>query len=468
MSELSRVEKLSALDRVLASATLARSSQLREFLRFVGRGIIEGREDEIKEYVIGVEALGRGAQFDPSADPIVRVQAARLRQKLEEYYRREGCEDQVLITLPKGRYIPCFLKKTAICAPLEDEARADADSISRLLELTDQIATYPTPPSGRPESSFATQPAPLQPATLRGKSHGMVILPVAAFLVCILLLALWLFQWSKDEGTAQAKKGVSAEPAIKDDLAQLFASFFESNTPTILSFHVPPLITYESKTPVIDLSNLAKSPAVAPASKSANWLANESLQQRKSLTGTGELIGTFLLTQVFMQHGQKLEVKPSTLLRWEDFRHANVIILGGPRQNEIFREIQSKLNFNYPYERPGRVINAQPRSGEPANYDATLDGEGNGVDYAVVSKLVDPVSGYQILLFGGNSGISVEAGVRYFTNPLNAEQLLNQLKGNATNLPGAYQLVLKVASKNAIPQSIEYVTHRASDARRAD
>jgi hypothetical protein len=465
MSEISQAEKIYSLDRVLASTTLARSTQLREFLHFVGREIIDGREDQIKEYAIGVEALGRGKQFDPTTDPIVRVQAARLRQKLEEYYRREGSDDEILITLPKGHYIPCFSKKT----PSENEFRATLDSSSPPAEINATLSPAMTEPveSSPPVSSTFPELMPQ-----RSDSPGVMILQsipqsekaqrimIAAFsLASILLLVLWLFQRGKDERALPTNKGLSAESKIKDELGQLFATFLESNAPTILSFHVPPVITYERNQPVPDLNDLTRQSATI--SKDPNWLANGSLQQRNSLTGIGELIGTFLLTQVFMQHGQKLEVKPATLLRRDDFRHANVIMLGGPRQNEIFRGIQSNLNFNFPYDRPGRVINAQPQSGEQPIYDNSLDGEGTGVDYAVISKLVDPVSGYQMLLFGGNSGISVEAGVRYFTNPLNAELILKRLKANSPRLPRAYQLVLKVTSKNAIPQSIEYVSHRA-------
>jgi hypothetical protein len=464
MTEISQAEKRFTLDRVLASTTLARSTQLREFLQFVGRGIIEGREDQIKEYAIGVEALGRGKQFDPTTDPIVRVQAARLRQKLEEYYTREGSEDEVLITLPKGHYVPRFSKKL----PSKNVIRETTDLSPRptkpkgtlsasITEQTESSSPVPSDSSrSAPKKNLSPRLMILQPIPER-KSR-LTIGVAVGLLISALLIVIWLLQRVKDERVIQTNRLVGAESPIKDGLGQLFSSFLESNAPTILSFHVPPVITYESRHPIPDLNNLAnKSRASSPG---ADWLANGSLQQRNSLTGTGELIGTFLLTQVFMQHGQKLEVKPATLLRRDDFRHANVIMLGGPRQNEIFREIQSKLNFNYPYERPGRVVNSQPLSGEQAIYDNSLNDEGTGVDYAVISKLVDPVSGYQMLLFGGNSGISVEAGVRYLTNPLNAEQILNRLKEKATTIPRAYQLVLKVSSKNAIPQSIDYVSHR--------
>ena len=81
---------------------------------FVAESTLEGRVAEVKELVIGLEVFGRrSASYDPGADPIVRVQAGRLRAKLAEYYEREGVEDSLLIELPRGRYVPSFRMRPA-------------------------------------------------------------------------------------------------------------------------------------------------------------------------------------------------------------------------------------------------------------------------------------------------------------------------------------------------------------------
>ena len=59
-----------------------------------------------KEFLIGVEVFGKEGSFDPRMDPIVRVQARRLRTRLTRYYREEGQTDEILIELPKGGYVP--------------------------------------------------------------------------------------------------------------------------------------------------------------------------------------------------------------------------------------------------------------------------------------------------------------------------------------------------------------------------
>ena len=99
------------LDRILASATFAEAERGRKFLRFVVELALAGRVVEIKESVVAVEVLGRAASFDPRSDPIVRVEAGRLRSRLAAYYQSEGCSDAVVIDLPKGGYVPQFQER---------------------------------------------------------------------------------------------------------------------------------------------------------------------------------------------------------------------------------------------------------------------------------------------------------------------------------------------------------------------
>jgi hypothetical protein len=108
-----RPEQIRAqLNRILASAAFDQADRARDFLSFVVTASLEGRASEIKEFVIAVEALGRTTSFDPKSDPIVRVEAGRLRNRLKTYYDSEGAQDTILITLPKGGYIPEFAKTT--------------------------------------------------------------------------------------------------------------------------------------------------------------------------------------------------------------------------------------------------------------------------------------------------------------------------------------------------------------------
>ena len=103
------------LERILDSQIFVRSERLTRFLRFVVEKKLEGAGDTLKEQVLGRELYGKGLEFDGAIDPIVRVDARRLRDKLREYYA-EFKRDPVIISLPKGSYVPVFEFNSA--APL--------------------------------------------------------------------------------------------------------------------------------------------------------------------------------------------------------------------------------------------------------------------------------------------------------------------------------------------------------------
>ena len=94
------------LERVLLSPGFSRNERLSRFLRFVVDQHLAGRDEELKESVIAVEVIGRSPDHDPKHDSIVRTEAARLRARLSEYYLGEGKDDQLVIELPKGGYVP--------------------------------------------------------------------------------------------------------------------------------------------------------------------------------------------------------------------------------------------------------------------------------------------------------------------------------------------------------------------------
>lgn len=98
----------SQLERILRSRAFIQSHRIRRFLQFIVEESLLGQPHRLKEYLIGLEVFDRRDAFDPRVDSIVRVEARRLRHKLEEYYRSEGREDSVRITLRKGSYVPIF------------------------------------------------------------------------------------------------------------------------------------------------------------------------------------------------------------------------------------------------------------------------------------------------------------------------------------------------------------------------
>jgi TolB-like protein len=101
------------LDRLLHSQALNGSEQLKRLVRHVVTRTLDGHSDLLKEYNLGLEVFQRPPDYDPKADPIVRVQARRLRSKLDEYYASEGAADPLVIDIPRGAYVPVFIYRNA-------------------------------------------------------------------------------------------------------------------------------------------------------------------------------------------------------------------------------------------------------------------------------------------------------------------------------------------------------------------
>lgn len=112
MSEGSKYQaEVSELETVLSSDIFAKSPSLARLLTYICQKYFEGCSADSKEYNIGVEAMGKQPDFDPSMNSVVRVEVHRLRQKLKKYYETDGAEHSIVITLPLGHYVPQFVRR---------------------------------------------------------------------------------------------------------------------------------------------------------------------------------------------------------------------------------------------------------------------------------------------------------------------------------------------------------------------
>src|ERR1700686_5147773 len=106
------------LEAILASGIFHRAPNLAQVLMYVCAKYFEGSAEQIKEYNIGVEALGRPADFDQKRDSSVRVDARGLRKRLHEYSEAEGADHAIRMDIPPGQYAPRFLAGGALEASL--------------------------------------------------------------------------------------------------------------------------------------------------------------------------------------------------------------------------------------------------------------------------------------------------------------------------------------------------------------
>ncbi|RDI59761.1 tetratricopeptide repeat protein [Microvirga subterranea] len=152
------------LEILLASPDLDASARARRFLRYVVEETLAGRAERIKAYAIGTEVFERNADFDAQGDPVVRIEAGRLRRALERYYLSGGTLDPVVITIPKGGYVPHFAWRVP---PVEE--------------------AHPVP-----AAPAAVSPGPPIDPPLRRRTPWLVAVPVAiAFLALLGGMLLW-------------------------------------------------------------------------------------------------------------------------------------------------------------------------------------------------------------------------------------------------------------------------------------
>lgn len=167
-----------ALRRIVASAPFRGAPQLVSFLTYIVEAALAGRAAEIKGYTIAVEALGRPVDFDPVVDPIVRVEAGRLRRALEAYYAQFGAEDEVRIAIPRGAYVPVFVR-----AGRREKGGDAAEAATPAPAVAAPAAAPPPPDRPAPVSAQLGRPSPRFGVPAALALAGVVVVAAGALLL---------------------------------------------------------------------------------------------------------------------------------------------------------------------------------------------------------------------------------------------------------------------------------------------
>ncbi len=197
------------LEAVLASESLAKSPNLAKMLRYIGLKSLEGEGHTLKQYNIGVEALGRPPDFDPKQDPIVRVEAQRLREKLKRYYETEGANDPVVINLPVGHYFPQFIPRAELAGTTSHQAQdatreASSGSEAASPDLTQQDGP-PESDSTLPTSSVLAD-IPQEAGWRAWRWELLVAVPLLVLVIGVGVLFLTRFEFGRAAAFFRAMK----------------------------------------------------------------------------------------------------------------------------------------------------------------------------------------------------------------------------------------------------------------------
>lgn len=187
------VRILRALDDLLSDVNFCATDRNKKFLRFVVEQSLKGHGKRIKAYTIAVDVFGRAPDFDGNTDPIVRIEASRLRAALTAYYARSTCEPDVMFLLPKGRYVAKFVCREE----MRPDRVAAADAFGRGAEVEQKVdnpgsrsAPFEAIP-GKPDEAVLFSSSGRNVRTRRSFRTGWVFTAVLlgfVFLGCSLLI----------------------------------------------------------------------------------------------------------------------------------------------------------------------------------------------------------------------------------------------------------------------------------------
>jgi hypothetical protein len=279
------------LKRILSSPQFRRATKVHRFLELICDYQFQNRAQEINEYLIATAVFGKGPQFNPSEDSLVRVQAREIRRRLGEYYQNAGRTSGVVLSLPLGSYCPVFT--------IEEIPRLTTGNARRA-------------PSIR----------------MAWVMIGATILTCAA-----LLLAADRERHQLLKGAASAVERNSernAAAASNPPLSNLWKRFLDSDVSTELVLSNPG---------VGDCSGEKKAPNSSDDSCVEEY------------TGMGEAVALHLITNMFRTAKQTLIVKQSRMVNADDIKRYNLILLGGKQVNIWTRRLGPDLSLNAEPER---------------------------------------------------------------------------------------------------------------------
>jgi hypothetical protein len=421
---------LAAVDRVVQSSAFRQSEILPRLLRYLADKALDGTADQLKEYTIGIEALGKPCTYDPRQDSAVRIHVGRLRQRLEEYYRAGGKNDPVVMYLPKGHF------------KLNFEARDQS-----------------VPEAAQPVSA-------VEPASFAGNTRSTSVRLLIAALIVVSGYALW----STTRLLSEPRNATLAAGYWNREMNDLWRPFLIPGRQVIISTAYPLFIGLLGagfyRDPSVDSLDQAQvSPRLTAVRKA---LGNPGMLARHTYTSAGDANALFMLGRIFSVRDVNVSMAKSEDLTWQQLADNSVVMVGGPQFfASLLKGLPSALSYSL--EQDGlRTLHPNPGEPEqmPDRYTPITrtvperhDHSGEPYAYALITHIPGPLGRSDILSFSSNRNAGTLAAVEWFTNPDLVRILASKIRKTNGTLPRFYQVVLKVRYQDAVPTDVSFVAH---------
>ncbi len=384
------------VQRVIASPAFARSARLSEFLLFVSEATLLGQAATLNEQEIGVKVFGRTSGYLQSDDNIVRSNASRLRQRLDEYFADEGQSEQLRITLPKGRYVPEFtnVRISSIAQTANEQFAAAA-------------------PTGSTRSDAAT------PSALASTSNNKIVVGIGILVLLCSALA-WIAY--KSYLTRWAKSDLLNSPS-----SRLWANIFDAKAPTLLVPADSSLVLYETLTHhEVPLAAYINGDYRVKSDDGTDDLTNPKGLAQRRLTSMADLDFVAALGKQSATGRNSLNIRYARDLQIEDVKSSTLILLGARESNPWVTLFDDERNFSLTSDQTSRIStirNQRPLKNEFETLQSHPDDPQHRV-YALVANIPNRSDDKHVLILEGTTIAGTEAAADFILDSVTMDALL--------------------------------------------
>lgn len=380
------------LGRVLESEYFRSSPRSSQFLRFVVEHTLEGCQEQLKERLIGIEVFGRKPSYVTEADSVVRVRASDVRRRLSQYYANLSQSSGCRIEIPPGSYIPQFLvwDRTS-----EKNGAAAGEPATREAVTGAGIAP--------------AVPVPHPPAGRSGLRYGVAALLIALF---AMVPAVYRFsagrrvQAAGDTNEAQLEQ--FWQPALRDPKSVLICI----GSPTTYTYTGSFQGTYVREHGI----DPNRDPQWTIDPQKGTIPGSVIIPVKAQYVGAGDADLATLLSALFGRMGKTSELRLSVGTSYSEISDEPTVLIGA-FTNRWTLQSASNEPFYFVQKGPERLIEERDglhRQWTPPHLRA--DGT-TGVDFALVSRLMDSETGKFLVTAAGISGFGSRAAGYFLTRP---------------------------------------------------
>lgn len=410
---ISSAKVLRAVEEIIRSRLFRTSPQCQKLLRYVVVHTLEGREEELKERVIGSEVFGRPQDYNTSDDPVVRTRAADVRKRLAVFYQEEGAKAAIRITMPSGSYRVLL---TILESSPGTGAAAAASGVagewrpaSQSEELTER-----TSEGARPQTASSRETeGELQHG--RRRSPSIMLGAACALLLAIAAGVLGVWAWMNHQRYHSFESfwaplaGGSRPPIIyigSSAVYRLTGSYIER---------------YEAAHPNFKPEQNGREFTV-PLAKGDVVDSGDLVPDERSFVTVGDVAAAVSITSMLAERKQPYDLRVGRDVVFGDFRTTPVVLIGA-FNNSWTIELNDTLCFSFGADNSIREAQGQRRI-----WRTVRDAQGfPHEDYALISRQISAKSGKFVFTVAGLDLTGTRAGAEFVRDPVRLDAALQKL-----------------------------------------